>query len=127
MKNHRSTIGLVMSCLIAGILGCSQPHEFRKDCDLCNQVNQHEVETALINFVFNDSTSHISEEAEIRLQEKKETLHHGFKCVECGCRGNTIVYRLWCATNETYELEVQPDRNNRFTITGIRAATFEHP
>lgn len=120
-----SKIFLGFSLLL--IFSCSSKQEFKKDCDLCQQLNQKEVEKSMINFVYNDKTVHISKGAESQLMEKKETLRHGFKFIECGCKGNDLIYRLWCANDETFELEVKLVGKNQFAITGIHAAEFSHP
>lgn len=118
---------LFFGLLLMLFFGCSGTQEFKKGCDLCGQLNQKEVETSLINFVYNDSIANISKETESQLLEKKETLCHGFKFIECGCRGSNLVYRLWCANDETFELEVKPTNGNHFAIIGIREAEFLHP
>jgi len=107
--------------------GCSQKPEFTKDCDLCGKVSQKEVAYCLNDFVYNDITNHISTEAQTELLKEKETLRHGHKFIECGCRNDIVVYHLWCANNETFDLEVTPLDSNQFTITGFRASEFAHP
>ncbi len=121
------TFKLFFGFLLMLTLGCSRTQEFKKDCDLCKQLNQNEIETSLNNYVYNDTIVHVSKEAEHQLLEKKEILRHGHKFIECGCRENKLIYRLWCANDETFELEVIPVGNNQFTITGIQAAEFSHP
>ena len=118
---------LLLGFLLMIILGCSRTQEFKKDCHLCHQINQKEVETSLIQFVYNDTSVNISKEAESQLLKEKETLRHGHKFIECGCRNNKLIYRLWCDNDETFELEVEIVDNNQFTITGIQAAEFSHP
>lgn len=108
-------------------IACTKNNEFNKDCDLCKQINQNEVETCLNNFVYNNKTLHISKEAQTQLLEKNETLRHGHKFIACGCRENKLIYRLWCANNETFELELKIIGNKQFSITGIQEAEFSHP
>ncbi len=116
-------IGFALMCC----LGCSQPKEFKKDCDLCYQVDQKKVETAMINFVYNNISVNISKEAEIELTKEKEILHHGHKFIECGCVGDVVIFHLWCANDKTYQLEVEVRKNNDFLIIGIKNTEFSHP
>lgn len=113
--------------MIFMVLGCSSTNEFEKDCDLCQQLNQKEVETSLINFINNDSIANISKEAVNQLTDKKEALHHGFKISECGCNEDQLVYHLWCANDETFDLKVKQINNNHFLIIGIGKSEFSHP
>lgn len=127
VTNIIMTFGIFFGILLMLFPGCSRTREFRKDCDLCRQLNRKEVETTLNNFVYNNKIVNISKEAELQLSEKKETLRHGHKFIECGCRENKLIYRLWCANDETFELEVNLAGNNQFTITGIQSVEFPHP
>lgn len=108
-------------------LSCSHKDKFVKDCDLCDQISQKEVKTSMINFVYNDIIANISEEAEILLREEKEILLNGHKFIECGCIDSLVIYHLWCANDETYQLEVEVLGNNEFLIVGIGEAEFSHP
>ncbi|HBS89071.1 MAG: hypothetical protein A2W91_06590 [Bacteroidetes bacterium GWF2_38_335] len=124
---HNKIFRMFFGFLMVVTFGCSRAQELRKECDLCKQIKQKEVETTLINYVYNDKSVHISIEAENQLLKIKETLHHGFKFIECGCLENRLIYHLWCANDETFELEVKLVEDNHFTITGIQAADFAHP
>jgi hypothetical protein len=126
-NTYNNAFNLLLGSLLLIILGCSRAQEFKKDCNLCNQINQKEVETSMIQFVYNDTSINISKEAESQLLKEKETLRHGHKFIECGCKDNKLIYRLWCANNETFELEVKIVGNKKFTITGIQAVEFSHP
>lgn len=118
---------LLFSLVLMLTLACSKAEEFNKDCDLCQQLNQKQVETSLINFIYNDSIANISKEAVNQLMDKKEALHHGFKIIECGCNEDHLIYHLWCANDETFSLEVKLINGNHFEIIGIRKAEFSHP
>ena len=113
--------------ILCRILNPSVTCEFEKDCDLCSQINQYEVSVTLNNYVYNDTITNISKKAESQLSEIKETLRKGHKFIECGCRDNKVIYRLWCANDETFELEVTVSESNRYIITGIHSAEFSHP
>jgi hypothetical protein len=109
------------------ISGCSRKQEFMKDCDLCSQIHRHKVNIILNNYVYNDTADNISKKAESQLVEVKETLRNGHKFIECGCKENKLIYRLWCANDETFELELTLFENKNYLITGIYSSEFSHP
>ena len=116
-------IVLIMSLFLAG---CNK-EELDYDCDACNQIKQKEVETTMINFVYNDISEKMSEEAESQLLNEKEILRHGHKFNRCGCKDNLVIYELWCGNGEMYHLRVELKNNDQFMIVGIEEAEFLHP
>ncbi len=113
--------------ILCSKLNLPSAREFEKDCDLCSKIHQNEVSVTLRNYVYNDMVANISEKAKSQLTEIKETLRNGHKFIECGCKDDKLIYRLWCANDETFELEVELFENNQYIITGIHAAEFSHP
>ena len=69
----------------------------------------------------------IAPEALAKFNSVKEILSHGHKFIACGCRDGDLIYQLWCATGETYELKVQPLTESNFKIIDIQEADFPQP
>jgi len=117
----------LIGCTLIFFLSCSQNEQFIKDCNLCDAVNQKEVETTMNNFLYNDIIGNISDEAKFQLIPEKEILRNGHKFIECGCIDDVVTYHLWCENDKTYQLEVELLDNHGFLIVRIQEAEFSHP
>ena len=117
----------IIALMTVGVYACQEAPEFIKDCDLCRQVNGHEVKLTLNDYVYNDNSDNISKEGLTQINEIKSTLRSGAKVIECGCADGVLVYHLWCSNDDTYQLEVNVLGDRKFEITGIQPAEFSHP
>lgn len=122
-----SLFALLLFFTLSIFPSCTPAKKFEKDCYLCNQVNQKEVETVLIDFTYNDQIRNISEVGISQLTSEIKTLRGGHKFIECGCVGDVLVYHLWCADDHTYQLFLKLLPKQQFELIGIGDAEFDHP
>lgn len=110
------------------ISSCSENNTFNPDCDLCSKVNKNEIHTLLNNFIYNDIRSDkIGVKAESELKKVRDIFHSGFKIMECGCRDNAIIYRIWCSNDDTFELTVVIMEKDLYKLEELKSASFLHP
>lgn len=97
-------------------------------CDLCDKHDFQDLSFGIQDYIHHDKEPARATALFLAQTDSvKSALKGGYKMIECGCTGDVLTYRIWCAGDETYEIYMIEEEENKFAPYGLRPASFDHP